>query len=157
MQSRSSVVILTTSLTNVPAFGKVIPRNCFLQILRYLHVSDDAAIVPAGQPGYDKLHKIKPLLNLLFPNFERAYNLENNISIDECMTPWRGRLSFRQFIASKPIPFGIKVGVLADSESKYIYRQQLYIGRNPGERAEVGLATRIVKECAPDWRVLAII
>ena len=144
-------------VTYVPAFGQVMPRNRFFQILRYLHVSDDAAIVPAGQLGYDKLHKIKPLLELLFPNFKRAYNLDKNISIDECMIPWRGRLSFRQFIASEPVRFGIKVWVLADSESKYIYRQQLYIGRNPGERAEVGLATRIVKECAPDWRVLAII
>lgn len=133
-------------LTNVPAFGQVMPRNRFFQILRYLHVSDDAAIVPVGQPGYDKLHKIKPLLELLFPNFEKAYNLHKNISIDECMIPWRGRLSFRQFIPSKPIRFGIKVWVLADSESTYIYRQQLYIGRNPGERAEVGLATRVVKE-----------
>ena len=68
------------------------------------------------------------------------------MSIDECMIHWRGRLSFRQFIANKPIWFGIKVWVLADSESKYIYKQQLYIGRNPGERAEVGLATRVVKE-----------
>lgn len=133
-------------LTNVPSFGQVMSRNRFLQILRYLHVSDDSAIVPAGQPGYDKLHKIKPLLQLLFPNFEKAYDLHKNISIDECMIPWRGRLSFRQFIASKPIRFGIKVWVLADSESKYIYRQQLSIGRNPGERAEVGLATRVVKE-----------
>ena len=61
-------------LTNVPAFGQVMPRNRFFQILHYLHVSDDAAIVPAGQPGYDKLHKIKPLLKLLFLNFEIAYN-----------------------------------------------------------------------------------
>ena len=36
--------------------------------------------------------------------------------------------------------------MLADSESKYIYKQELYIGRNPGERAEMGLATRVVKE-----------
>ena len=55
-------------------------------------------------------------------------------------------MSFRQFIANKPIRFGIKVWMLADSESKYIYKQQLYIGRNPGERAEVGLAARVVKE-----------
>ena len=102
----------------MPAFGQVIPRNRFFQILHYLHVSNDAAIAPAGQAGYDKLHKIKPLLELLFPNFERACNLHKNISIDECMIPWRGRLSFRQFIASKPIRFGIKVRVLKDSESK---------------------------------------
>lgn len=95
---------------------------------------------------YDNLHKIKPLLQLLFPNFERAYDLHKNISIQNCMIPWRGHLSFQQFTTSKPIRFGIKVWVLADSESKYICGQQLYIGRNPGESAEVGLATRVVKE-----------
>lgn len=61
---------------------------------------------------------MKSLLGLLFRNFERAYNLYENISIDEGMIPWRGRLSFRQFIASKPIRFGIKVWVLADLASK---------------------------------------
>lgn len=77
--------------------------------------------------------------NCFFPNFERTYNIHRNISIDECIIPWRGRLSFRQFTASKPICFGTKSG-LVDSDSKYIYRQQLYIGRNPGEK----LATRAV-------------
>lgn len=48
-------------LTNVPSFGQVMPRNRFSQIVCYLHVSDDSAIAPAGQLGYDKLHKIKPL------------------------------------------------------------------------------------------------
>ena len=52
-------------LTNVPSFGQVMSRNRFFQILRYLHVSDDSAIVPAAQPGYDKLHKIKPTLRQL--------------------------------------------------------------------------------------------
>lgn len=111
-----------------------------------MHVSDDSAIVPTGQPGHDKLHKVKPLLKLLFPKFENAYGPHENISIDECMIPWSQRLSFRQLIAKKPVRFGIKKWVLADSESKYIYRQQLYIGRNQGERAEVGLATRVANE-----------
>ena len=53
-------------LRNVP-FCQVMARNCFFQILRYLHVLDDVNIVPAGMPGCDKLHKIKPLLSLLFP------------------------------------------------------------------------------------------
>ena len=33
-----------------PFFGQVMPKNRFLQILRYLHVSDDSALVPAGKP-----------------------------------------------------------------------------------------------------------
>ena len=132
-------------LTNVPSFGQVMSRNRFFQILRYLHVSDDLNVHTAGQPNYDKLHKIRPILLLLFAKFESAYDLHQNISIDECMIPWRGRLSFRQFIANKPTRFGIKVWVLADSETKYIFRQQIYIGKNPGERPEVGLAARVVK------------
>ena len=56
-------------LINVPSFAQVMSRNRFFQILRYLHVSDDAAIINPGQPGYDKQHKIRPLLELLFPNF----------------------------------------------------------------------------------------
>ena len=57
------------------SFAQVMSRNRFFQTLRYLHVSDDAVIIPAGQPRYDKLHKIKPFLGLLFLNFEMAYNL----------------------------------------------------------------------------------
>ena len=53
-------------LTNVPAFSQVMPRNRFLQISCYLHVSDDAAIVPAGQPGYDKFHKNKAIIVTAF-------------------------------------------------------------------------------------------
>ena len=53
-------------LTNVPSFDQVMSRNCFFQILHYLHVSDDSAIVPPGQPGYDKLQKIKQLWNRFF-------------------------------------------------------------------------------------------
>ena len=26
---------------------------------------------------------------MLFPNFERVYNLHDKISLDECMIPWR--------------------------------------------------------------------
>ena len=43
-------------LTNVPSFGQVMSRNCFLQILRYLHLLDDSAIVPAGQPSQEHLY-----------------------------------------------------------------------------------------------------
>ena len=35
--------------------------------------------------------------------------------------------------------------MLADSETKYIYRQQIYIGKNPGGKPEVGLVTKVVK------------
>ena len=90
-------------LTNVPSFCQVMARNCFFQILRYLHVSDDVNVVPVGMPGHDKLHKIKPLSSLLFPKFECTYELHKNICVDECMIPWRGRLSLQQFIANKSI------------------------------------------------------
>ena len=81
-------------LTNVPSFAQVMSRNRFFQILRYSHVSDDSVIVPASQPGHDKLHRIRPFLELIFPNLENAYDLHKNISIDECMIPWGGACHF---------------------------------------------------------------
>ena len=112
-------------------------RNQFFQILRYLHVSDDSVIVPTGQTVYDKLHKIKPSLKLLFPNFKKAYDLHKNFSIDEHTIPCRGHLSFQEFVANKPICFGIEAWVLADLESKYTCKTTVY-GKKPKGKGRGG-------------------
>ena len=41
-------------------------------------MSDDTAIVPAGQPGYDKLHKIKSIGTAFSPTLKE---------LDECIIP----------------------------------------------------------------------
>lgn len=72
--------------------------------------------------------KVRPLLELLAPAFEERYTLEKNVSIDESMIPFKGRLIYKQYIPNKPHAWGIKAFVLADSVSGYTYRLRIYFG-----------------------------
>lgn len=116
-------------------------------MMRYLHVCDKANAVPKGQPGCDKIYKIRPFLDLLLPKFVPEYNLHEHISVDEAMVPSRGRLGFQQFITNKPVRFGIKIWELADSHTGYVWKQQLYTGANAEDgKPEKGLAKNVVKQ-----------
>jgi hypothetical protein len=56
---------------------------------------------------------LKPLSDLLKERFSSVNILGSVISTDESMIPWRGRLSFRQYIPGKAHKYGIKMDKLA--------------------------------------------
>ena len=91
---------------------------------------------PRGQPQHDKLFKIRSLLGLLLRNLTSHCHLDRELSIDESMIPYKGRLSFRQLLPSKPIRFGIKCFVLAEAKSGYVANFQVYVGKE-GNATEV--------------------
>ncbi len=72
--------------------------------------------------------KIRPLLDLLAPALETTYTLGQNVSIDESMIHFKGRLKYKQYIPNQPHSWGIKAYVLADSRSGYTYHLRLYFG-----------------------------
>lgn len=131
---------------DIPSFNKIMSRNRFSQIWRFLHFCDEANIPAADDPNRDKLFKVRPMLDLLLPRFQSVYVPSKNISIDESMIPFKGRIGFRQFIATKRVRFGIKVWVLAESDTGYISRLQVYTGRVAQNITEHGLATRVVND-----------
>ena len=53
-----------------------------------------------------------------------------NNAIDEPLTLWRGRLSFRQYISLKSSKFGIKSYELCDSSSGYLWSFIIYAGKD---------------------------
>jgi len=59
-------------------------------------------VAAAGQPGYDALFKVRPLLDIVTAKFESEYNLHEEVSIDEAIIPLKGRLFFKQYIKNKP-------------------------------------------------------
>ena len=105
----------------------IIPRTQFLQILQYFHLADSAAA--PREEGYDKLYRVREFLNIVSVNIEREYNLSRDISIDETMVPHKERLAYKQYIKSKPTKWGIKVRVLSEARSGYIYKFQVYLGK----------------------------
>ena len=81
----------------------MVERTFEMSILRFQHLNDSTEYIPKGQPGYDALYKLRPFMDPLLENFQAAYSLGQEISIDESMIGFKGRLYFIQYMPDKPI------------------------------------------------------
>ena len=112
------------------SFSGIMSRDRFSLVMRFLHINDSTQYIPKGQPGYDPLYKIRPFLTPLLENCKTAYTLGREISVDESMIAFKGRLSFIQYLPNKPHKWGMKAYVLTDSVSGYTYSWRLYTGKS---------------------------
>jgi len=94
----------------------------FEQIMRCLHLVDNNNVVrDVENPLFDRIAKSRWLLDMFSTVSQDIYNLEREITIDECILPYKGRYCFiRQFMPDKPVRFGIKVWILASSKSRFV-------------------------------------
>ena len=109
-------------------FNSIMMRDRFSLIMRFLHLNDSSKYIPKGQPGYDALYKLRPFADPLISNFQSAFSLGREISVDESMIGFKGRLWFIQYMPKKPTKWGMKAFVLADSVTGYTYNWRLYTG-----------------------------
>ena len=104
-------------------------RDRFTMMLKFLHINDNSMYKKKGEPGHDSLFKIRPFLEQLFHNFQAAYTLHREISVDETMISYKGRIGFIQYMPKKPKKWGLKAFALSDSHSGYVYNWHLYTGK----------------------------
>ena len=121
-----------------------ISRDRFMEIGRYLHFVDNSTLAPPGSDGYDRLGKVRPVLEYLSGQCIALYNPNRDCSIDEAMIAFKGQSSMKQYIPKKPIKRGFKVWTRADSKNGFVSEFQVYTGKKKG--AETGLGTRVVKD-----------
>ena len=134
----------TDTIFQTPFFPAVMSRDRYLQIMRYLHFVDNREEVKdKNLPGYDKLFKVRKLLDLLLPRFTEVYNPERKLAIDETLIKFKGKVHFRQFIPIKPGRFGIKCFTLAESSSGYAIASKIYTGKENGV-VQTDLGRRVV-------------
>ena len=69
-----------------------ISRSRFEAITRNLHFANNECLLERGDPGYDKLQKIRPVITHLSATFLSLYIPHQNTSIDEAMIPFKGKL-----------------------------------------------------------------
>ena len=103
---------------------QVMKRDRFTLILRFLHLNDSRHYKKKGEPGHDPLYKLRPFIDPLLDNFQAHYHYRE-LSIDETMIGFSGRVYFIQYMPNKPTKWGMKAYVLADSHTGYMY---LYTG-----------------------------
>ena len=132
-------------LIHQESIANIMPRTRFFQIWRYFHLEDNSKAAAPGTVGHDKIYRIRNFLTIISRNVEREYRLSRDISIDETMVPHKGPLSFKQYIKNKPTRWGIKLWVLCEAETGYVYRFQVYLGKQGGH-PETNLARRVVRD-----------
>ncbi|CAH1998897.1 unnamed protein product [Acanthoscelides obtectus] len=95
--------------------SSLIPRTRFDWLLGNVHLNDNVMQPKRGEPLYDKLYKVRPILQILSENYAKYYKPTKNVSL-------------RQHMPNKPIKRGYKLWVRA-SESGYVNHFQIYTGK----------------------------
>ncbi len=130
-------------LTHYAPIAMKIPRWRFREISRYLHFVNNQHLAQRGSPTFDRLGKVRPLIDHLSLQFTALYNPLKNVAVDEAMIKFQGRSALKQYMPMKPIKRGIKVWVLGDSTNGYFSRFEVYTGKK--DTRQVGLGEHVVK------------
>ena len=87
-------------------------------------------------------------------NFQANYTPSENLSIDESMIGFKGRLAFLQYMPKKPQKWGMKAWVLADAANGYVWNWKLYTRKEENiPTSDLGLAHRVVLDLLDDARL----
>ncbi|VDI52976.1 Hypothetical predicted protein [Mytilus galloprovincialis] len=111
-------------------FKKVMSRNRFQNILKFLYVSDYSRNVPRQHPAYDPASRFRPLLSFMNKQFCRFIVPKKEVCVDETLMATKGHNVMRQYIPSKAAKFGIKFWMLCESATGYILQMSVYRGRH---------------------------
>lgn len=80
-----------------------------------------------------------------------AYKPSANLTVDEQLDGFRGRCSFKQYIPSKPDPYGIKILWLMDAENSYPLKGEVYVGKQPDEEVAVNYGCKLVQRLSAKY------
>ena len=119
-------------------------RNRFQLLLSVLHFSNNET----AESG-NRLAKIQPLIDMLQINFQNLFCPEEDIVIDKALVPWKGRLTFSQYIPNKTHRHGVKLFKLC-SLAGYTWSVKVYSGKSSAGEREIVLAKTVCKELMKD-------
>ncbi|KAK3716928.1 hypothetical protein RRG08_026718 [Elysia crispata] len=130
----------------MPWFPEHFNRDRFSLISKFLHFANNADAPPEGHTQY-KTYKVQPIVDHFNNRFKHYFCPYRNISIDESMVGFKGKLPhLRQFMPNKRhARFGVKVWCLCDSSTGYMYSFEIFKGANdPDDRHEYGATYALV-------------
>ena len=149
--SKFLAVVLNMSIISLPRtrlywslslgvnqISDIMSRTRFEAIKKYVHFNDNSSTLTPGDEGFDKLFKVRPLLDHLRAKFN-SIPMDQMLCIDEQMIPFKGASSLKQYIPKKPHKYGYKVFVLC-SHKGIIHDFELYSGKiEPPENSDIDL------------------
>ncbi|KAL4008155.1 hypothetical protein ACER0C_002007 [Sarotherodon galilaeus] len=92
----------------------------------------------------DKLAAIRNIWDRWVERLPLMYNPGPEVTIDECLVPFRGHCPFKVYLPSNPGKCGIKVWVACDARSSYAWNMQVYTGKPSSGGAEENQGVGVV-------------
>jgi hypothetical protein len=76
---------------------QVMSRDRFQMLLRFIHFNDNGEALSQK----DKLHKVRPLVDMMCSKYQEVYKPGPDLVIAESMIAFRGRVGIRQYLLGK--------------------------------------------------------
>ena len=133
------------SVLETPFFPNTMPRDRFMALLAYLHFADNN-----HADVNDRLYKIRPVVSEVTDNFKSVYIPSSQITTDESLWKFKGRLKFKQYNPNKRARFGIKVYRVCQSTGAadgYTWNLKIYTGQ---DKTDTPASTKIVLDLNED-------
>lgn len=136
----------------VNEIADVMPIKRFKKLLENIHFNDNSTQKPRTDPQYDKLHKIRPIIDMLNANIGNSsfYLPSSYVVVDESMISFKGRSAIKQYMPLKPIKWGYKVWCIADSTTGFIFMFEIYTGKSDQQGDTLG--EKVVLHLSADVR-----
>ncbi|CAK9801677.1 PiggyBac transposable element-derived protein 4 [Anthophora quadrimaculata] len=91
-------------------YAAIMSRDRFTNILKYIRFDESAT--RDERKSTDKLAPLRQIVNVFTENCKKSYSATNTGCVDEQLMTFRGRCSFKVYMASKPGKYGIKIWTL---------------------------------------------
>lgn len=101
------------SQTRYPLVADTIVRDRFYHLRNNLHIVDENSVSQETKSN-DRFWKVRPLCSRVREKCLQ-YERPREVSIDEQMIPFEGRVTMRQYVKGKPNPVGIKNFVMTST------------------------------------------
>jgi hypothetical protein len=129
-------------ISEMRGFRGIMSRNRWMAIWKCFHIVNNDDNPPRDDPNHDKIHKIRPIMEILIRNWQSLYNPAQELSVDESIIAFKGRTGMRVYMPGKPHKWGIKAWALCESRTGYLYNWDIYKGA--GATTETGLTKNVV-------------
>ena len=137
----------TTSLLGCPELVYRWPYRKFRGMLTCLHLNNNRTMLPLTDSNFDRLHKIRPVLEMIRKNCLEQYCPSRYSSIDEAMVGFKGRVGFKQYLPMKPTKRSYKIWCRADSRNGYLCDFRVYTGkREERPSSDLDLGGEVIRE-----------
>ena len=107
-------------------------HNKFQTVLWHLHFNDISRN-PPGCPGHDPLACLRNVISMVQDNFKHVYVCGADVSVDESMCGFCGRVKFLWYSKSKPNKFHIKLFMASEKQTGYMLTFSVYTGSECNE------------------------